>query len=49
MKNICRRRIKLERKVNSNKITMRVVIMGRGHAGGLPKVVRDLVLHCLKK
>jgi hypothetical protein len=48
IKNLCRRLIKQGRKVNSDKIT-RGVIMGRSHAKRLPKIVRELVLHCLKK
>jgi hypothetical protein len=38
IKNHCRRLIKQGRKVNSNKIIMRGVIMGRSNVGRLPKI-----------
>jgi hypothetical protein len=49
VKNLCRRLIKQGRKVNSNKVIIRGVIMIRIHAGKLPKTVRKLVFCCLKQ
>jgi hypothetical protein len=40
---------KARKKVNSHKVVMRGVITGRSHVGRLPKIVRELALHCLKK